>query len=70
MLSGGSYLVHRASSGELVLTAEGAASVSRTYDIEPGKTYYVEFSTGFTSVNLRLVDEREGVAAIEGLRQK
>jgi uncharacterized caspase-like protein len=68
-LLSGSYFVHHAPPGELVLSAEGGYSVARTFEVEAGRTYYIELEHNLATVEIRMVDEADGGALVKGLKR-
>lgn len=68
-LANGSYFEFQSNAGEQIFTAEySGVSTSRTYDIDAGKTYYIELELTMGMGSLRLISEEQGAAYIKSLR--
>jgi len=69
-ISSGSYFIYYAPPGEFLFSVQGfSLSVAQSFDMEPGKTYYVELDVGFTSIALRMVDNEDGANAVKDLKK-
>ena len=72
-LPNGSYFVYDAAPGPHKFSASTESTVSRSIDVQPGKTYYirgeVEIGLLVGRPHLTIVDPAEGASAIEGLKR-
>ena len=70
-LANSSYFEFRPGAGEQAFSAHvagGINSITRTYKIEAGKTYYIELELTFGKGSLALIPEEQGASYIRSLR--
>lgn len=65
----GSYFAYQAPPGPLVVSVTSGLNqyMDATFEIAPGKTYYVEVDVGGLDLALRMLDEAEAVSFLKSL---